>query len=390
MHLDRTIKRGLGPPALHAMHMVQPVPRGVAADIAARFFPEHHRGSEPPPFLARLYIGAEPRRARAAGMPAKIIFSPLNFHLSACMMEELSLPVAEVAKAMGRTLAMINFMTGADGRDIEFVLGGDPDDPLRKAGYACIDFNQLRQHCGDPGVIADAWSQNDPYYPRPSSAYWAHFESGYLETAERASQCPLASRVIDCILERLSVLPLLTATSALGILGTWVSNVCLHISIWQCHLWGRCNFTQKIIYILEVAGVQVGRQPSTYACCLNIPHQRTCKNIALRTWFGISSALQQGSFLACKEACVASNKGLCSAFVCTRNPPSPAVNVHFVFVTRYIPCKEHDDRSSAWSVHADQCVYLSERQKCLFRTVRPRQPSIKPLSQATLWGVVFI
>lgn len=201
MHLDCTSERGLTPQALYAMQLVEPVPRSLAAEITHRFFPAHeqHRGVEPPAFLARLYIGAIPRPPRAQGMPVKNVFSPLNFPLTALMMEELTLPVAAIAEAMGRTLAAINFLLGADGRDIEFVLGGDPADPLRKPGYACIDFNQLRQHSGNANVIVDAWIQNDPFYPRPASAYWVQFETGYLEVATLAGQRPLASCVIQGI-----------------------------------------------------------------------------------------------------------------------------------------------------------------------------------------------
>ena len=114
---------------------------------------------------------------------------------------------------MGRTLGGINFLTGADGRDIEFVLGGDPDDPLRRPGYACIDFNQLRRHSDDPAVIVDAWVLNDPYYPRPASVYWAHFESGYKEVAAQAGKhaLALAARVIEGI----KALPIASCTDEL-------------------------------------------------------------------------------------------------------------------------------------------------------------------------------
>lgn len=198
MHLNPLIERGLSHQALYAMRTVPFVPRSIAADIVMRFFPDKFHTVEPPPFIAHLLVGLTDKRWLVGAS------FTTNFCLSACMMEELCLPVSAVAKAMGRTLAGINFLAGLDGRGIEFVLGGHPDNPLTLPGYACIDFDQLMPHSGNPLIIVDAWVKNEPFYPRPSSPYWPYFESGYLEMGASTGSRHLASLVIEGIHARCS------------------------------------------------------------------------------------------------------------------------------------------------------------------------------------------
>jgi hypothetical protein len=84
-----------------------------------------------------------------------------------------------------------------DGRDIEFVLGGNPDNPLLPApSYYVIDFNQMRPHNGDAATIISAIVINDPYYPRPGSPYWEAFRGSYYSRAAACGYGELAAEVI--------------------------------------------------------------------------------------------------------------------------------------------------------------------------------------------------
>ncbi len=104
-------------------------------------------------------------------------------------MEQLGLPLGDIAAGMGQMLGRINFRAGRDGRDIEFVLCGDMSNPLSgRPSYACIDFNQMRPHGGDPGAIVDSIVSNDPYYPKPSSPHWGRFVAAYKAEAAEGGQ----------------------------------------------------------------------------------------------------------------------------------------------------------------------------------------------------------
>ena len=174
--------------AMYAMERVWPVPPALASRILDTFLPEAER-PDAHILLARLYLGtAGPRRMT--------YFNTENFTLDVDMMERLGLPAADIAKGMGRMLALINFAAGKDGRDIEFVLCGDRRNPMGEAGYACIDFNQVRPHEGDAGRILKSILMNDRYYPRPGSGYWGAFAGEYLAVADSLGGGELAREVL--------------------------------------------------------------------------------------------------------------------------------------------------------------------------------------------------
>ena len=79
----------------------------------------------------------------------------------------------------------------------EFVLCGDRRNPMGKAGYACIDFNQVRPHEGDAGRILSSILINDRYYPRPGSRHWEAFAGEYLAVADSLGAGELAREVLD-------------------------------------------------------------------------------------------------------------------------------------------------------------------------------------------------
>jgi hypothetical protein len=76
-------------------------------------------------------------------------------------------------------LSRIHYIAGQDGRDIEFVLGGDKHD---KPKYFCIDFNQMR-NWGAVQQLVSSYVSNDPYYPRPQMKCWDQFKQAYLNEA---------------------------------------------------------------------------------------------------------------------------------------------------------------------------------------------------------------
>jgi hypothetical protein len=106
---------------------------------------------------------------------------------------------------MGEMLGIINFRIGRDGRGIEYVLSGDPMNPLSQVPtYSCLDFNQMRPHGGSFAAIVSATAANDPYYPRPSSPYWNNFAFAYISEAiacgHEASE--IAQQVLDALCDR--------------------------------------------------------------------------------------------------------------------------------------------------------------------------------------------
>lgn len=164
--------------AMYSMQRVMPVPPALSSRIRAKFFPAQLRdGLKYKPFLARLYLGKRPQPPPESGRP--VFFNHCNFPLTAEMLDELGLPVADIAEGMGRLLSRIHYQAGQDGRDIEFVLGGDKRDQPK---FFCIDFNQMR-NWDDVQELVTSFTTNDPYYPRPGMMYWDAFKSAYLDEA---------------------------------------------------------------------------------------------------------------------------------------------------------------------------------------------------------------
>lgn len=167
--------------------------------------------------LVRVYLGAENHKALSP-----LFFTLRNLCLYQNHFEFLQLDVKPMAIAMARTLAIIHWAAGCDGRDIEFVLGSKrgrrrydvdelehleiptsiiPDNfgcldhycPSHTQLY-CLDFNQVSRIKFDKTgaeAAAIAFFENDPYYLRPHQGTlaldetWDLFASAYLDMAEK-------------------------------------------------------------------------------------------------------------------------------------------------------------------------------------------------------------
>jgi hypothetical protein len=176
VNIPRTMDLGLPPHAMYVMQRIWPVSNSLSIEIRDKFYPEAMKQQPCAAFLARLYLGSD--------KTSSLFFNSENFPLYAPRIEQLGLPASTIAKGMGELLSSINFEAGKDGRDIEFVLCGSPSNPLSRApSYSCIDFNQMRDHDNDIDTICSSITANDPYYPRPSSPYWADFTAAYLAVA---------------------------------------------------------------------------------------------------------------------------------------------------------------------------------------------------------------
>ncbi|GAQ78122.1 hypothetical protein KFL_000080260 [Klebsormidium nitens] len=173
------------------------VPKAMEHFPSYSFFPAGFKDNKQS-FVARIYLGkdcTEPKR----------FFNPLNFPLDANRLSQLEVgvPIAEIARDMGRLLSRIHFKAGFDGRDIEFVLGGHQSNPLRKIGFYCFDFNQLRTWKSAQDLV-DSFLANDPYYPRPGHEYWDDFRTGYLlEAANGEKDTEIAEEVLSLLVSRL-------------------------------------------------------------------------------------------------------------------------------------------------------------------------------------------
>ena len=197
--IPRTVDLGLPPYAMYVMQRVWPVPNNITEQIRETFFPDQFKNQPSAPFLARLYLG------RPFSNPSPRIFCSENYPLDASRMDVLGLPSGKIAQGMGQMLARIHFKAGKDGRDIEFVLCGDPENPLsRIPGFFVIDFNQMRPHNNDSDALVQSITINDPYYPRPDSPHWYDFCTAYI--TEAATSPPPALTVAHCVIEKLLVL----------------------------------------------------------------------------------------------------------------------------------------------------------------------------------------
>jgi hypothetical protein len=105
-------------------------------------------------FIARLLLGRVDDAERTA---PRQFFSVYNFPLTAAKCHTLQLPVADIAKEMGRAYAALHMLAGVDGRDVEFVLGGKgrrsngvgngvgTQMTSSRLAMAVIDFNQVQK-----------------------------------------------------------------------------------------------------------------------------------------------------------------------------------------------------------------------------------------------------
>ncbi|KAK0496408.1 hypothetical protein EDD18DRAFT_205980 [Armillaria luteobubalina] len=168
----------------YAMDRVQALPTQVAKSIREQFYPASapDRG----PSLFRLYFGKDYTNARQSRFINTSVFflDVARYNQVANYPEGIAdwLPNAQVvAEAMGNMLGRIHFHGGYDGRDIEFVLGGNGYSGFE---FYVIDFNQMRRWNGTietVGELVDACRTNDPYFPlaRRGDPVYEKFRNGY-------------------------------------------------------------------------------------------------------------------------------------------------------------------------------------------------------------------
>lgn len=142
------------------------------------------------PSICRLYFGKVLR-------PSQFV-NPINFPLDVdryttlrghCQEGDL-LSAAEVAEGMGEMLGSIHWLSGFDGRDIEFIMAGTGI----SIRYYVVDFNQMRRlnvHQDNIQDLVDSFFSNDPYYPRPNpiDSLYIDFRTAYL------NRCPEQHRL---------------------------------------------------------------------------------------------------------------------------------------------------------------------------------------------------
>ncbi|KAF0324304.1 hypothetical protein GQ607_008478 [Colletotrichum asianum] len=185
---------------------IPPLPRIIRRSLVEVFCPKEQtaevlENKENDACLARLYLG----RRRRSTLHAQGKFSLRNFELTLDKMELLGLDAMQFVAPIAEALAVVHWKAGSDGRDIEFVLGGPSERRIsaegfrvldgnvhtqrvttwRKAGTVdgiagleqrsvCVwllDFNQCSRIKADAQGVqmaADAYWDNDPYYPRPT------------------------------------------------------------------------------------------------------------------------------------------------------------------------------------------------------------------------------
>ena len=145
--------------------------------------------------LLRVYLG---RRRRNSGRPNRF-FSLKDFPLCLDQIEEIGLDMGDFVKGMAGMLTALHWGIGVDGRDVEFVLGGERGDGNVQgeavARLWLLDFNQCRKVGRDEDGVRecmDAFWVNDPYYPRPNRKgggngdrkLWDSFRREYLNAVE--------------------------------------------------------------------------------------------------------------------------------------------------------------------------------------------------------------
>ncbi|CAA7267110.1 unnamed protein product [Cyclocybe aegerita] len=168
--------------AAYALDRVHDLPTGVKAYLRQCYFPSSVTVG---PSLCRLYFGKE---VPISTQPPRFINSqnfPLDVRRYEALFEKFPEdldPVEKVAEGMGEMLGRIHAWASYDGRDIEFVLGGNG---FSSFSFWVIDFNQMRKWTkqdSDIETLTSAFFSNDPYYPRPrsSDALYATFKTGYL------------------------------------------------------------------------------------------------------------------------------------------------------------------------------------------------------------------
>jgi len=140
--------------SVYSMARVLPLPRLLRHQIINTFAPATADKSVflSKLFIARLLLGRADDAARSA---PRQFFSVYNFPLTAADCRTLKLPVADIAREMGRAYAALHMHAGVDARDVKFVLGGRGrrsngvgnklGTQMDRLALAVIDFNQVQR-----------------------------------------------------------------------------------------------------------------------------------------------------------------------------------------------------------------------------------------------------
>ncbi|KAK5120856.1 hypothetical protein LTR85_005923 [Meristemomyces frigidus] len=144
--------------------------------------------------LIRLYLG----KRGATGRSLKRVFSmtnpPLYWPEASSLHLWLGMPdPVKIAGAMGKMLAVMHWMAGVDGNDVEVALGaarGDMENEQDPVLWL-FDFDCCHDMQADEAGVQQAikaYFRNDPYFPRPDPAWltgWLEFMKQYLELSGR-------------------------------------------------------------------------------------------------------------------------------------------------------------------------------------------------------------
>ncbi|GJJ15145.1 hypothetical protein Clacol_009420 [Clathrus columnatus] len=177
---------GLVTNASYSMDRVFVLPLEFSQPIRERYYPASFKKTSPPPSLCRLYFGKVIDDSRPSRFFNSVNF-PLDLKRYTTLANFLDMDDADkVIIGMGEMLARLHWRGDSDGRDIEWVLGGDGYAGL---SYFVIDFNQMREWgktMEGVDTLVSAFMTNDPYYPRPRprDPQYEIFRSAYL------AECP--------------------------------------------------------------------------------------------------------------------------------------------------------------------------------------------------------
>ena len=127
----------------YTMDRVHAIPAGVGTLIRSEYYPRRAQAyTVPYPSLCRLYFG---KQLQNTGTFVNSNNFPIDVARYQAILDSKGdsvpfLSVEEIATGMGKILGRIHWTCGYDGRDIEFVMGGDG---YSGVSYHVIDFNQV-------------------------------------------------------------------------------------------------------------------------------------------------------------------------------------------------------------------------------------------------------
>ncbi|KAF8067777.1 hypothetical protein FPV67DRAFT_1562051 [Lyophyllum atratum] len=179
----------------YVMDRIHSLPQSVGFSIKTLFYNEEAMTATIPS-LCRLYFGVV--LDGPATRPSRF-FNSANFPLDTfrytALADPLSMPAIEtVAAGIGEMLAHIHWNGGADGRDVEFVMGGD--------GFHGVQFfmRAWNKTIASIPLLVSAFTANDPYYPapRPGDPLYQAFRKAYVNMYPKDSRV-VAYAFLKCI-----------------------------------------------------------------------------------------------------------------------------------------------------------------------------------------------